>query len=107
MNKGWNPYPMVRYSERPDVVSAHLLEGHVCVFVDTSPSVMILPTTFFHHVQHAEEYRQTPFIGTYLRWVRFAGIMTVDFLAAAVVYDGDGSFLKASGIRIPRSAEGR
>ncbi|MGG1551721.1 spore germination protein [Paenibacillus ferrarius] len=80
VNKGWNPYPMVRYSERPDVVSAHLLEGHVCVFVDTSPSVMILPTTFFHHVQHAEEYRQTPFIGTYLRWVRFAGILMSIFL---------------------------
>ncbi|OPH60856.1 stage V sporulation protein AF [Paenibacillus ferrarius] len=80
VNKGWNPYPMVRYSERPDVVSAHLLEGHVCVFVDTSPSVMILPTTFFHHVQHAEEYRQTPFIGTYLRWVRFVGIMASLFL---------------------------
>ncbi|WP_444544031.1 spore germination protein [Paenibacillus marchantiophytorum] len=80
VNKGWNPYPMVRYSERPDVVAAHLLEGHVCVFVDTSPSVMILPTTFFHHVQHAEEYRQTPFIGTYLRWVRFVGIMASIFL---------------------------
>lgn len=80
VNKGWNPYPMVRYSERPDVVSAHLMEGHVCLFVDTSPSVMILPTTFFHHVQHAEEYRQTPFIGTYLRWVRFAGIMSSIFL---------------------------
>ncbi|WP_408638359.1 spore germination protein [Paenibacillus aestuarii] len=80
INKGWNPYPMVRYSERPDVVSAHMLEGHVCVFVDTSPSVMILPTTFFHHVQHAEEYRQTPLIGTYLRWVRFAGIAASIFL---------------------------
>lgn len=80
INKGWNPYPQVRYSERPDVVAAHLLEGHVTVFVDTSPSAMILPTTFFHHVQHAEEYRQTPFIGTYLRWVRFAGIMASLFL---------------------------
>lgn len=77
---GWNPYPMVRYSERPDVVSVHLLEGHLAVFVDTSPSVMILPTTFFHHVQHAEEYRQTPTTGTYLRWVRFIGIMASLFL---------------------------
>lgn len=76
----WNPYPMVRYSERPDVITAHLLEGHVCVFVDTSPSVMILPTTFFHHVQHAEEYRQTPTVGTYLRWVRFLGIAASMFL---------------------------
>ncbi|GAB7053475.1 MULTISPECIES: spore germination protein [unclassified Paenibacillus] len=80
IGKGWNPYPMVRFSERPDVVSAHLLEGHLIVFVDTSPSVMILPTTFFHHVQHAEEYRQTPLTGTYLRWVRFFGIAASLFL---------------------------
>ena len=80
IGKGWNPYPSVRYSERPDVVAAHLMEGHVIVFVDTSPSVMILPTTFFHHVQHAEEYRQTPIVGTYLRWVRFIGIAASIFL---------------------------
>ncbi|WP_435368004.1 spore germination protein [Paenibacillus pasadenensis] len=80
VKRGWNPYPMVRYSERPDVVSAHLLEGSVAVFVDTSPSVMILPTTFFDLVQHAEENRQTPFIGTYLRWIRFMGILGSLFL---------------------------
>lgn len=80
IGKGWNPYPSVRYSERPDVVCAHMLEGHVILFADTSPSVMILPTTFFHLVQHAEEYRQTPFVGSYLRWVRFLGIFTSLFL---------------------------
>lgn len=80
VKRGWNPYPLVRYSERPDVVASHLLEGHVAVFVDTSPSVMILPTTFFDLVQHAEENRQTPFIGTYLRWVRFLGIFASLFL---------------------------
>ncbi|GFN30585.1 spore germination protein [Paenibacillus xylaniclasticus] len=80
VKRGWNPYPLVRYSERPDVVAAHLLEGSVAVFVDTSPSVMILPTTFFDLVQHAEENRQTPFMGTYLRWVRFIGIMASLFL---------------------------
>ena len=80
VGKSWNPYPMVRYSERPDIVSVHLLEGHVAIFVDTSPSVIILPTTFFHHVQHAEEYRQTPTVGTYLRWVRFIGIAASIFL---------------------------
>lgn len=42
----WNPYPLVRYTERPDVAAVHLLEGHVLVYVDTSPSVMITPTTF-------------------------------------------------------------
>lgn len=80
VGKTWNPYPAVRYTERPDVVAAHLLEGHVVVFVDTSPSAMILPTTFFHHVQHAEEYRQTPVVGSYLRWVRYFGIVASLFL---------------------------
>lgn len=75
VKQGWNPYPMVRYTERPDVVATHLLEGHVVIMVDTSPSVIITPTTFFHHVQHAEEYRQTPSIGAFLRWVRFIGMI--------------------------------
>jgi len=71
----WNPFPKVRYTERADVAAMHLLEGHVVVLVDTSPSVIIAPTTFFHHVQHAEEYRQNPAIGVYIRWVRFAAIL--------------------------------
>ncbi|MFC4557438.1 spore germination protein [Virgibacillus kekensis] len=76
----WNHYPLVRYTERPDVAANHLLEGHVLLIVDTSPSVIILPTTFFHHVQHAEEYRQSPAVGTFIRWARFLGIMASIFL---------------------------
>ncbi|WP_139489238.1 spore germination protein [Brevibacillus dissolubilis] len=75
IGQSWNPFPLIRYTERPDVAAIHLLEGHVLIYVDTSPSVMITPTTYFHHVQHAEEYRQTPVIGAYLRWVRFLGII--------------------------------
>jgi stage V sporulation protein AF len=75
VKQGWNPFPLVRYTERPDVAAQHLMEGHVIIITDTSPSVIITPTTFFHHVQHAEEYRQTPFIGAFLRWTRFAGML--------------------------------
>jgi len=80
VNRGWYPFPLVRYTERPDVISQHLLEGYIAIFVDTSPSVMTLPTTYADLCQHAEENRQTPFIGTYLRWVRFAGILASLFL---------------------------
>jgi len=71
----WNPFPLVRFTERPDVAAVHLFEGHVLVVVDTSPSVIILPTTFFHHLQHAEEYRENVVVGAYLRLVRFLGIL--------------------------------
>ncbi|GLB58057.1 spore germination protein [Cytobacillus sp. NCCP-133] len=75
LKQGYNPFPLVRYTERADVAAAHLLEGHVIVFVDTSPSVIITPTTYFHHLQHAEEYRQSPAVGTFVRWIRFLGLM--------------------------------
>jgi stage V sporulation protein AF len=80
VKQGYNPYPLVRYTERPDVAATHLLEGHVLVMVDTSPSIIITPTTYFHHVQHAEEYRQSPAVGTFVRWVRFLGIIASLFL---------------------------
>lgn len=80
VKQGYDPYPLVRYTERADVGATHLLEGHVLVYVDTSPSVIITPTTYFHHVQHAEEYRQSPAVGTFVRWVRFFGIIVSIFL---------------------------
>ncbi|WP_407637463.1 spore germination protein [Calidifontibacillus oryziterrae] len=76
----WNPYPIVRYTERPDTVASHLFEGHVVIIIDGSPSVMITPTTFWHHLQHAEEYRQKPIVGAYLRVIRFIAIWTALFL---------------------------
>jgi stage V sporulation protein AF len=76
LKQGWNPFPLVRYTERADVAAAHILEGHVIIYVDTSPSVIITPTTFFHHLQHAEEFRESPAMGTFLRWTRFLGVIT-------------------------------
>jgi len=76
----WNPLPRVRYTERPDVAASHLLEGHVLVLVDTSPSVIITPSTYFHHLQHAEEYRQNPTAGVYMRLIRLMGIAISVFL---------------------------
>ena len=71
--QGFHPMPFVRYTERPDICAAHLLEGHIAIMVDTSPSVILVPTTLFHHLQHAEEYRQAPLIGTTVRMIRFTG----------------------------------
>lgn len=76
----WNPYPTVRYTERPDTAAAHLYEGHVLVIVDGSPSVIITPATFWHHLQHAEEYRNKPVVGAYLRLVRFLAVWASIFI---------------------------
>ena len=40
--KQWyNPFPKVRYTERPDSAAASVLEGNIVLMVDNSPSVMI------------------------------------------------------------------
>lgn len=70
----FNPLPVTRYTERPDVAAAHLLEGHIAILVDTTPFALIVPVTAWHFTQHAEEYFQNPPVGTYLRWVRSFGI---------------------------------
>ena len=80
VRQSYNPYPLVRFTERADVAATHLLEGHVLIYTDTSPSVIITPTTIFHHMQHAEEFRQSPAVGTLIRWVRFLGIFVSLFL---------------------------
>lgn len=66
----WNPFPKVRYTERPDTAVANLYEGKIIVLVDNSPAAMILPTSFFDFVQETNDYYFPPIIGTYLRWVR-------------------------------------
>ncbi|MBU8916306.1 spore germination protein [Neobacillus sp. 114] len=80
VKQGFNPFPIVRYTERADVAAAHILEGHVIIYCDTSPSVIITPTTYFHHVQHAEEFRESPAMGTFVRWMRFLGVSSSIFL---------------------------
>ncbi len=75
----FHPLPFVRYSERPDIVASHLLEGHIAIVVDTSPSVMLIPISVFHLMQHAEEYRQSPTIGTMMRLLRY-GAAILSFL---------------------------
>ena len=77
IKKHWyNPLPQVKFTERPDVVAAHLMEGHIAIIVDTSPSIMLLPVTLFHFTQHAEDYYQNILVGSYYRWIRFFGILS-------------------------------
>lgn len=73
IRKGWwNPFPKIRTTERPDTAAAQLLEGSVLVICDTSPQVMILPTSIFHYIEQTDDYYFPPLTGTYLRLVRTA-----------------------------------
>jgi len=81
LNQGYNPFPLVRYSERPDIVATHIQHGYIAIICDTSSSIVMLPTTLFEILEHVEEHRQTPLIGTFIRSIR----MTAVFLSIYLV----------------------
>ena len=71
IKKRWyNPFPKIRYTERPDTAAAQLMEGSVLVVCDTSPQVMILPTSIFDFMQETNDFYFPPLTGTYIRIVR-------------------------------------
>lgn len=70
----WNPFPRVRYTERPDTAAVHLMEGGIVLSTDTSPVHMLLPATIFHHLQHAEEFHSDVLVGTFVRGTRFIAL---------------------------------
>lgn len=75
-----NPFPRIRYSERPDCAAASVAEGQIIVLVDNSPAAMILPTSIFDFSQDTNDFYFPPIVGTYLRLVRGLIFMATLFL---------------------------
>ena len=75
--KWYNPFPKFKYTERADTAAAHILEGNIIIFVDNSPSAMIIPVSIFDMTEEADDYYFPPITGTYLRFSRtLIGIIT-------------------------------
>ncbi|WP_081412092.1 spore germination protein [Alicyclobacillus herbarius] len=80
MRVKWNPYPVVRYTERADVAATALVDGHVLIIPDTTPEVIIAPVTFFQLLQNPGEYHSYPLVGTYMRWVVLLSVIVSTIL---------------------------
>lgn len=76
----WNPFPKVRYTERPDVATACIMEGDVVLMVDNSPSALLLPTTLLRFNEEVNDYYFPPLIGTYLQIVRTLVLLLTIFV---------------------------
>ena len=76
----YNPFPKVRYTERPDVAAACLMEGDVLLMLDNSASAMILPTTIWSFAEEINDYYFPPLIGSYLRILRLVVLALTLFI---------------------------
>lgn len=66
----FNPFPKSRRLERPDAAAAGVAEGSILIICDTSPQVLVLPTTLFDFFQETDDYYMPPLTGSYLRILR-------------------------------------
>ena len=81
IRRGWyNPFPKVRFTERPDTAAANLYEGRMLLLIDNSPSAIILPVSLFDFTQECNDFYFPPLVGTYLRFVRLLTFFVTIFL---------------------------
>ena len=88
----FNPFPKVRYTERPDVVAAHLAEGKIVLLVDNSPTAMILPTGLFDFLQDVDDYYFPVITGNYFRFIRNFTMLLTAFITPLYLLAASGAF---------------
>ena len=76
----WNPFPKTRYTERPDVATASVMEGDVVLMIDNTPSVMLFPCTIFRFAEEINDYYFPPLVGSYLQIVRMIVLLLTLFV---------------------------
>lgn len=70
-HKWYNPFPKIKYTERPDTAASAVLDGNIVIIVDNAPSVLIIPTSIFDIMEEADDYYFPPITGTYIRLSRW------------------------------------
>lgn len=83
-------FPTIHSTERPDKVAGGLLEGQVCLIVDTTPFALLLPVTFPQLLQASEDYYLRWPFASFVRVIRFAALnialLAAPFYIAIVTY---------------------
>lgn len=78
-------FPTVGNTERPDVVTARILEGRAAILVDGSPMALTVPFLFMEAFQKPDDYYALPFYATFVRWIRLFGFILSVFLPGLYV----------------------
>jgi spore germination protein len=81
----YSPFPQLQYTERPDTVAAHVLEGGFAIFVDGSPFTLLAPITLWRKLQSSEDYYERYIYITLLRWLRYGLAFLALFLPSMYI----------------------
>lgn len=76
-----NPFPKVRYVERPDTAASMLVEGKIAILCDTTPSAIFLPVTLYDMTEETDDYYFPPTTASYLRILRVLMLFVSVFIS--------------------------
>lgn len=68
-------FKQIGNTEKPDVVSAKMLEGKVAIIVDNSPIVLTLPFVIFEELQNSNDYYTNHHYSSLVRVIRMLGVL--------------------------------
>lgn len=90
-DRKYSPFPTIFNTERPDVVSAGLLEGRVAILVDGTPFALMAPALFVQFFQSSEDYYQRTDFSSLIRLLRFlsfflAGVTPALYIAISTFH---------------------
>lgn len=68
-------FKQIGNTEKPDVVSAKMLEGKVAIIVDNSPIVLTVPFVIFEELQNSNDYYTNHHYSSLVRVIRMLGML--------------------------------
>lgn len=72
-------------TEKPDIATGKILEGRVCILVDGTPIALTVPYVFLEDIQSSDDYYMHPARATFIRMLRFFGILIAIMLPGIYV----------------------
>lgn len=67
----YSPFPEFQATERPDKAASGITEGRVCIIVDNSPMVLLVPATLNAFYQASDDYYSRWEVATFARILRY------------------------------------
>jgi spore germination protein KA len=83
--RSYSLFPTTLMTERPDRAASFVLEGHVILIMENSPTAIIAPTTFWSFIHTVEDqYLRMPY-GNFIRIIRLVALMIALLVPATYI----------------------
>jgi spore germination protein len=81
----WSPFPLFQNTERPDRAVAAMMGGRIVMLLDNTSTAVIVPVTMGVLFQTPDDYYLPTVSGSFLRLIRFMGLMITIFMPALYI----------------------